>query len=375
MREESNSVSKWRSPVGHELKNGELRAVQANGMEIQDGSERPEPLDEAQDGVREPEASLEVAADDLRRTRLFDGVDTVHLLRVLDECCARPLRAEEVLIRPGEVDDRMFVLLSGRLRVHLATLEDEPITMVEPGDSVGEISLIDSSPRSAYVAAEEPSMLLEVPHSVFWSLAAAAPQVPINLLHVLASRVRGNNTAISESRRLQQLYKQHASIDALTGLHNRRWLDEVLPRQLKRSAMQNEPASVVMIDVDHFKSFNDEHGHQAGDFVLFAVAHVLKESFRPTDLAARYGGEEFTVVLPNTALEGARIAGDRVRATICQTELVTPSQQRLPNVSVSMGVAELRADETAEQLLQRADRALYDAKRDGRNRVCSATDD
>jgi diguanylate cyclase (GGDEF)-like protein len=193
--------------------------------------------------------------------------------------------------------------------------------------------------------------------------------VPINLLHIMASRMRGNNSAISESRRLQQLYKRHASIDALTGLHNRRWLDEMLPRQLTRSAMQDEPVSVAMIDVDHFKSYNDEHGHQAGDFVLFAVAHVLKKCFRPTDLTTRYGGEEFTVVLPNTALSGALSAGERVRKAIHETDLLTPSQRALPSVSVSIGMAQLHGSEGAQALLKRADAALYAAKRDGRNCV------
>jgi diguanylate cyclase (GGDEF)-like protein len=236
------------------------------------------------------------------------------------------------------------------------------------------MSIIDNSPRSAYVVADDVTTLLEISHTTFWDLAAALPQVPINLLHLLVNRVRGNNVTISESRRLQQLYRQHASIDALTGLHNRRWIDEVLPRQLRRSSTNGEPLCVIMIDVDHFKALNDEHGHQAGDFVLFAVAHVLKTCFRPTDLIARYGGEEFTVILPNTDLGGAVRAADRVRVAIERTELNTPSQESLPNVSVSMGVAQLQEGQDHLSLLEVADKALYEAKRQGRNRVRTSLD-
>lgn len=310
-----------------------------------------------------------VTVDDLSRTALFEGVAPETLARVLCECRIQYLEQGGLLIRPGEVADHLFVLLRGRLRIHLSSLDDEPIASIEAGESAGELSIIDNSPRSAYVVADQPCTLLEVKHDCFWKLAATCTEVPFNLLQIMATRVRGNNAAISESRRLQQLYKRHASVDALTGLYNRRWLNDMLPRQLRRSAMQADPVSVVMIDVDHFKRFNDEHGHQAGDFVLFAVAHLMKQSFRPTDLAARYGGEEFTVVLPNTDLRGAWVAADRVRTVIRQAELTPPDLAALPRVTVSMGIAELQAGEDAQALLGRADAALNQAKRDGRDCV------
>ena len=330
-------------------------------LSILSPSRRPAPVSVS------PESRQAVTVDDLARAALFEGVAPERLARVLEACRIKRLEPDGLLIRPGESDDRLFVLLKGRLRIHLATLDDEPVAFVGPGESVGELSIIDNSPRSAYVVADDPCALLEMNHQSFWQLAASAAEVPFNLLQILASRVRGNNAVLCESRRLQQLYKRHASVDALTGMYNRRWLDDVLPRQLRRSTLAQEPMCVVMIDVDHFKRFNDQHGHQAGDFVLFAVAHQLKKCFRPTDLVARYGGEEFVVVLPNTNLEGALTAGDRVRKAISETELTPPDQDSLPSVTVSMGVAELRPGEQTEVLLKRADAALYEAKRQGRN--------
>ncbi len=316
-----------------------------------------------------PQSLSSVTAEKLSAVRLFAGVPPNELRELLIHCRVKRLDKEGILIRPGESDDRLYVLLTGMLRIHLATVDNDPIASVLPGESVGEMSVIDSSPRSAYVVAGEPSRLLEIRRDIFWALANICPSVPVNLLHLLAERLRGNNTMVHESKLLQQEYKRHASVDGLTGLYNRRWLDEVLPRQLKRSLMQKVPMSLVMIDVDHFKQFNDRYGHQAGDFVLFAVARVLKSSFRPTDLTARYGGEEFTVVLPDTVLDGARVAAERVRMAVATTELVMPEHKRLPSVTVSLGIAQLGETDDASLLIQRADDALYSAKRSGRNCV------
>ena len=124
-----------------------------------------------------------------------------------------------------------------------------------------------------------------------------------------------------------------------------------------------------MVDVDHFKRFNDQHGHQAGDFVLFAVAEVLRARLRPTDLVGRYGGEEFTIVLPGTDVAGARVASERVRRAVEELELALPDGRPLPKVSVSLGIAEAGAETTVAELFEQADQALYRAKANGRNRA------
>ena len=164
-----------------------------------------------------------------------------------------------------------------------------------------------------------------------------------------------------------------ATTDALTQMPNRRALEEALGRELARAERENVPLSFAVLDLDHFKRLNDEHGHLAGDEVLRAASAALRATMRKGDLAARFGGEEFCVVLPTAATEGAMLAARRFRLAIERLEV--EFQGKKLHVTVSVGVATIPAVgpfETAEQLFQRADAALYQAKHQGRNCAVAA---
>jgi diguanylate cyclase (GGDEF)-like protein len=196
----------------------------------------------------------------------------------------------------------------------------------------------------------------------------ASHDFAINLLLSLARRLRANNTTVSSNIKLQREYKRNAMIDGLTGLYNRRWIDEALPRFVARYSRSGHALSVLMIDVDHFKQFNTRYGHAVGDKVLAVVAKSLRENLRPTDLVARYGGEEFLVILPDTNVEAGRHAAERVRASVAAARLEDVDT----HVTISLGGACLEPNETASALLARADTALYVSKDTGRDRVTYA---
>jgi two-component system cell cycle response regulator len=137
-------------------------------------------------------------------------------------------------------------------------------------------------------------------------------------------------------------------------------------RPLERAARTNRPASALLIDVDRFKSVNDQHGHPVGDAVLRRVAALLAAALRPQDLLARYGGEEFAVLLPDADMATAESIAERLRGTV---ETAPVEQPHVPAVTVTIGIASRRRDDTVTALLERADQALYRGKRDGRNRT------
>jgi len=157
--------------------------------------------------------------------------------------------------------------------------------------------------------------------------------------------------------------------DSLTGLFNRHFMQISLEREMSRSHRRKQIMAVLMLDVDHFKPFNDTHGHAAGDAVLKAFAEVFKSNIRAEDIACRYGGEEFTIILPDSTVKGACDRAESIVSAV-GTLKVHVGQHIFDGFGVSIGVAFYPGDgDTYEELLQRADAALYEAKRSGRNQV------
>jgi diguanylate cyclase (GGDEF)-like protein len=159
-----------------------------------------------------------------------------------------------------------------------------------------------------------------------------------------------------------------AAKDPLTGLSNRSSLQAILEREVELARRHGNAFAVAMLDIDHFKRINDRYGHLAGDQVLTALARCVRQQARDSDMAFRYGGEEFCLLLSNTATEGACILGERVRAAVQATAGIAIEGEPV-QVTLSVGIAQLRSGESGMDLISRADRALYAAKRAGRNRV------
>jgi diguanylate cyclase len=164
--------------------------------------------------------------------------------------------------------------------------------------------------------------------------------------------------------------KTEASVDFLTGVPNRRAFNDSLMLLAKEAASDGRDLSVLLIDIDHFKRFNDEYGHLLGDEVLKFVAKKIKEIVRGRDFLARFGGEEFAVILPQTHLAGAQVVAESIRSFFAKTPLKAVSTSRnLGIITVSIGVACYRANDPSEGFIKRSDQALYLAKNAGRNRV------
>lgn len=174
--------------------------------------------------------------------------------------------------------------------------------------------------------------------------------------------------ADAEAKYYEEIYRM-TIVDGLTQIHNKRYLFEALERELIRARRHTRALSLIMFDIDFFKRINDECGHLAGDYVLRELSEVVQERIRRDEVFARYGGEEFAIMLPETELAGAATLAETLREKVAEHRFVF--QGETISVTVSLGCASVLGDDTATTLIARADEKLYEAKRGGRDRVCS----
>ncbi len=186
----------------------------------------------------------------------------------------------------------------------------------------------------------------------------------------LEKRLQSSSREITILRQDLEVSRRDAMTDSLTGIANRKYFEARLRELARRAMEENEPLCLLIADIDHFKNFNDTHGHQRGDEVLKLVARGLTDNIKGRDLAARYGGEEFVIILPRTKLVNAVTVADHIRKNVANKRIVKKSTgETLGKITLSIGVAQYRPGEVLSQLIRRADEALYTAKCKGRDRV------
>jgi diguanylate cyclase (GGDEF)-like protein len=304
---------------------------------------------------------------------LLADIPRSFLETILPRCLLVELDEGQTLIECGLRNEFLFLLLSGSLRVQLDDGQLPHHLILGPGECAGEVSVIDGRGASGSVISVGKTRLLRIDRETLWYLVGATEAAARNLLLVFSGRMRRDNDLMLASLRQRREFERMATVDGLTALHNRRWLDDVFPRQLERCARANLPVSLLFADVDHFKHFNDRHGHLNGDRALQHVASVLASCLRPTDLVARYGGEEFAALLPSAGLEQAELVAERLRQAVLGTPIVVDEVSNAgAKVTISLGVAQLQPGDSLATLTAAADAALYRAKSEGRNCVRGA---
>jgi diguanylate cyclase (GGDEF)-like protein len=304
----------------------------------------------------------------LRESSLFRGVSPEIGAALLERFPVRALRAGEVLLSPELPNDFLYLLLGGELQVLVGATGSATAIPVAAGSCVGEMSIIDGGRVSAPVVASGDATVLGIDVDSFWRLTETVPAIARNLLGIMAERMRSTNEALALSLQLQQAYERWAFLDPLTAAYNRRWIDQMLPRYIQRARSDALAFTLAVFDIDHFKRFNDTHGHPAGDAALRATVRAAQVHIRPADRLVRLGGEEFCVLLPDTDLAGAKNVAARLIQAIAANPVQAGNGEPLPGVTISLGLAQMAPDTGPDDLIAAADKALYRAKNEGRNR-------
>lgn len=299
---------------------------------------------------------------------LLRGVSHSTLEKLLSHCTFRDLPVNELLLTVGHSNQNIYIVMSGSVRVHLDDLAGPPYVILTTGECVGEISILGATKVTAHVICHEQARLMVIDQDLLWALIDDSPEFARNLLYTLSRRVGRDNLFLRGSLRRQRESEINASVDALTGLANRRKLDEFFTAHIDACSAKGEPLSLLMMDIDHFKRFNDTHGHLMGDAVLCAVASILAEC-TTHGLAARYGGEEFALVLPSYDTAHAFRLATAIQLKIREVQLQSASGEPIPPITLSAGIAQMQAGDTPQSLIHAADNALYSAKHNGRDCV------
>jgi diguanylate cyclase (GGDEF)-like protein len=323
----------------------------------------------------------------LRRTDFLKLLSEDALRVLVSESREIDLAPGEILFAEGAEGRTMYVILDGELVVRKG---EKQIACGGPGSYYGEMALIESKKRSASVEALRPTRLIEITEEQFKTHVAANPAALLAMMRTISNRSRhdlenldsdfqqlkGYAAELDQIRRQllesNQQLERLSTLDTLTGLANRRRFDEALRQEWRRAARDGVPLSLIFCDIDFFKGYNDSYGHLAGDECLVRVAEVLRSTFnRPADLAARYGGEEFVLILADTNEEGAVRLAEKLRSKIETLAIPHRGSPIAARLTISLGVASVVPTPRggAEELIARADAALYAAKQEGRNRV------
>lgn len=309
----------------------------------------------------------------LEAAPLFRGIPSKILAHHIGQSQFRTLDLGETLLVAGQVNDMVYIVLSGRLSVQLKNTNVEPIALLGEGECVGEMSILGDAHVSAYVIAVTECKLLAIDKDAILNLIDSSHEAAHNMLGILTKRIRLADQLMAENLEKQQGFAGVSIVDEMTGLYNRNWTREKFNRHLQRSAINKKPSSLLMLEMDKFQAFNRDYGRLGGDQALRDIANVMLTCLRPDDQAGHYNDERFVVYLPNTGLSDACTAAVRLRAAVSRTPVVLPSGDALPSISISLGLSQARFGESLDEFFARAEEALQLAKKAGGDCVKSVS--
>ncbi len=305
---------------------------------------------------------------------ILSGLSEGEIAEILSRFGTSDFGEGDILFAEGDEGKELYVVESGEIAVSIGLPGggEKEIARVAPGDFFGEMSIFEDAPRSATCRARAAAKLLSLNRESFFRLIDDRPDIAVKMmsrmLNIATKRLRSTSRFVADTVRWGEEARRRAITDDLTGLYNRRYLDEALKDQFALASRKGHPLSVVMMDLDNFREINERYGADAGDRAIVAVAEQFRRHLRKADIPARYGGDEFIALMPDADLGLAEETAESIKEAVRGISIHEEHGAVL--VTVSQGIASFPSTEsTLKGLLAGADRALYAAKERGRDRI------
>ena len=307
----------------------------------------------------------------LEKSALFRGIPHKILAPLVKESMQISLTKGEQLLTPGIINEHVYIILSGQLSVHLSMANlDEPLAILNPGECVGEMSVLVDSKVSAYVVSRTNCQLLAIGYSAFWSLIKGSNDSARNMLNILVQRIRLGNEVIADSLlRHEKSPEKTATVDSLTGLYNHHGIQDKFDHILQISTANKQPLCLILLKVDEATGKLGGEKALMDEWPIHPIAQSILTILRPGDHAARLNGKKFALLLANLPFADACATAEKLRAIVCQIPIRLPDGGFLPPVTISAGVCKANEDDTWNTLRVKTNQALDRAIDAGRNRI------
>jgi len=302
----------------------------------------------------------------IKSSPLFGGVADDFLNEQLENSSPLNLSAGEILIWPGDLNDKLYFILDGRLSVQTSLGDTEPIALLGEGECIGEMSILGDDLHSAYVLAATDCRVVSLNQHILWALIENSHEAAINMVKMMANRIRIGSHSIENNFEQRYGFSAPPIIDEVTGHYKWSHTQKIFERLLYRGNKYEQSSSLMILEIDHFKNYTALHGELGGDQAIRTVAQTILSCMRPHDLAGHLFGCRFAVLLSNMkSISDGMIAAERLRQIINQAAIVLPSGDKLPSVTVSIGISQSKIEDDLLAFTDRAEQALQQAQISG----------
>ncbi len=318
-------------------------------------------------------------ANFLKSIEIFSLLSEKEINKFIKMFNVKKVDKGDILFNQGDPGNELYIVKYGKISSLINTVDNNKheVAAFSDGDFFGEMSIFDKAPRSATCLAKEKSLLLSLHENDFYKIILSFPKIAIKIMHkmlnITKQRLLNTNVFLSDIVQWGEGARKRSITDDLSGVYNRRFLDNSLPDLFENAKRNGESINLLMIDLDKLRDINNVHGAETGDQVIVEVVTVFKKFFRQDDVIARYGGDEFIIILPNLSINEVKKRASLISKETDKLKIISNTTNKTVKITISIGIGNFPKHATSlEKLKEVTDKALYNAKGSGKNKIVCA---